>query len=575
VAGLAISFGSGAMTNSIADIAETQIILLIGGNPDSGHPIIGLRLHQAVDRGAKLIVIDPRKTALAERADLWLRPRPGTDIALLNGFMHMILKEDLWDKKYVAERTENFSRLEAAVMDYPPERVSEITGVPVSLIEEAGRLYASPGKNSAIYYGMGLTHYSFGSNNVKSVANLAMLCGKVGMPGNGVNPLRGQNNVQGACDMGALYNTLPGYAGLTNDETFKKYEKVWGETLLRRPGKAGSEVWDFIRAGEKMRGKTLPRQPGKAGSEVWDFIHTGDVKALYIVGEDPVLSDPHITHVAAAVEKLDFLVVQDIFLSETAKKAHVVLPAACFAEKDGTFTNTERRVQRVRRAVKAPGRAKTDWMIFCKLSERMGYGMRYESPQEIFEEIRSLVPQYAGITYDRIEKKGLQWPVPDINHPGTPVLHTERFTRGKGFFSPEEYVPPKEMPDSEFPFLLTTGRELAQYNFGSMTRKTREIENICSEALAEINPLDAKRLGIEERSLLKLTSRRGSVIIRAKITEKSDIGTIFVPYHFVEVPINLLTQNSLDPLSKTPEYKVCAIKVEVLGESCPLNGKNR
>jgi formate dehydrogenase major subunit len=538
VASLAISFGSGAMTNSIADISASDVILIIGSNPDTGHPTIGLRIHQAIEQGAKLIVVDPRKTDLAARADIWASIKPGTDVALLNGLAHIILKEELWDRKFVEERTENLEELQIVTERYTPEYVEEITRIPREQLYAIARLYASPGKRCSIFYGMGLAHWAAGTDNVKSVANLAMLCGKMGIEGGGVNPLRGQNNVQGACDMGALFNTLPGYAGLVNEEIFAKYEKLWGVRL--------------------------PRRPGKAATEVWDNIMKGDIRSLYIMGEDPVLADPNAGHAVMAIDKLDFLVVQDIFLTETAKKADVVLPAACYAEKDGTFTCTERRVQRVRKALEPPGEARPDWKIFCDLAQKMGYMMSYRSAEEIFNEVAALLPQYRGISYGRLEKEGLQWPVPDRDHPGTPVLHVGTFTRGRGMFQPELYTPPKELPSDEYPMILTTGREYAQYNFGSMTRKTPGIEEICPEALAEVNPDDAERLDIGEKDWIRITSKRGSIKVRITITDRSQPGTVFLPYHFAEAPVNQLTLNHLDRLSRSPQYKLCAVKVEPL-----------
>jgi len=523
------------MTNSIADIKESDVIMVIGSNADTSHPTIGLRIHQAKNYGAKLLVVDPRRTAFAAEADLWLRPNPGSDVALLNGMVHVILEENLWDKKFVEERTENLEELEIVTAKYTPEYVEKITGIAESQLREAARLYASPGKKCAIFYGMGLAHHATGTDNVKSIANLAMLCGKLGMAGGGVNPLRGQNNVQGACDMGALFNTLPGYSGLENNDAFDRYEKMW-------------EV-------------KLPRRKGKAATEVWDAILEDDIKGLYIMGEDPVLADPNALHAVTALEKLDFLIVQDIFLTDTAKMADIVFPAACYAEKDGTFTCTERRVQRVRKAVEPPGEARADWQIFCELSSRMGYEMDYEHPEEIFNEVALLLPQYAGISYQRIDKTGLQWPVPRPDHPGTPVLHIGRFTKGKGLFIPEDYTQPTELPDAEYPLILTTIRETPQYNFGSMTRKTPEIEALCPEAFAEINPEDAACFGIADLDMVEISSRRGTVQLRAKITDRSQAGTIAIPYHFAEVPVNNLTLNSLDRLSRSPQYKICAIKI--------------
>ncbi len=367
---MALTFGSGAMTNSIMDSRDTDLFLMIGSNPDTGHPTIGMRIHQAVDRGATLIVVDPRKTRLAARADHWLRINPGTDVALLNGLMHIIIEESLWDTAFVEERTEDFSYLQDVVKKYTPEYVSKITGIAVEQLYKVARLYSAKGRH-AIYHGMGITHYVTGTDRVKSIANLAMLCGKVGVSGGGCNPLRGQNNVQGACDMGALFNTLPGYTALDDLDLFERYEREWNVQL--------------------------PRSPGKPATEVWENVLKGEIKGLYIFGEDPAVADPNIAHVQKALEKADFVVVQDIFLTDTAKAADVVFPAACYAEKDGTFTNTERRVQRVRKAVDPPGEARPDWKIFCDLSDKMGYDMGYGSPEDIFEEVRRLLPQYKGI----------------------------------------------------------------------------------------------------------------------------------------------------------------------------------
>jgi formate dehydrogenase alpha subunit len=540
VASLALTFGSGAMTNSIADMEQTDLFFMIGSNPDTGHPTIGLRVHQAIDRGAKLVVVDPRRTKLADRADLWLRIKPGTDVALLNGMMNIILEDGLWNKKFVEDRTEDFDYLQDVVKKYTPDIVEEITGISEQQLRQAAEMYAAEGRH-AIYHGMGITHYVTGTDRVKSIANLAMLCGKVGVAGGGCNPLRGQNNVQGACDMGALFNTLPGYASLDNDDMFDKFEKAW-----------------------KVK---LPRRPGKPATEVWENVLSGDIRGLYIFGEDPVVADPNISHVKKALEKADFTVVQDIFLTDTAKMADVVLPAACFAEKDGTFTCTERRVQRVRKAVEPPGEARADWRIFCDLSKKMGYEMDYDSAEDVFEEIRTLLPQYRGITYERLEEVGLQWPVPSEDHPGTPVLHTKIFTRGKGLFIPEEYIPPVELPDDDYPMSFTTGRDLARYNFSSMTGKSPELNLISPECFAEVNPVDAERMGIKEKDLIRLTSRRGSVEMRATITDRSQEGTIFSTYNHLATLVNLLTLDALDRLSRTPEYKLCAIRVEVLAEN--------
>ena len=536
---MALTFGSGAMTNSIADTTITDLFFMIGSNPDTSHPTIGLRIHQALDKGAKMVVVDPRRTKLADRADEWLRINPGTDVALLNSLMNVILEEDLHDKKFVEERTEDFDYLKSVVSKYPPEEVEKITGIPADTIRTVARMFAAPGRH-AIYHGMGITHYVTGTDRVKSIANLSMLCGKVGVEGGGCNPLRGQNNVQGACDMGALFNTLPGYGKLDNEELVEKYEELW-----------------------KVK---LPTHAGKPATEIWDNILKDEIRGLYIFGEDPAVADANISHVQKALDHIDFLVVQDIFLTKTAQAADVVLPAACYAEKDGTTTCTERRVTRIRKAVDAPGEARPDWKIICELSQKMGYDMDYNSPKDIFEEISSLLPQYTGITYDRIEKEGLQWPVPDENHPGTTAMHTKTFTRGRGLFIPEEYIPPVEPADEEYPMQFTTGREMSRYNFSSMSGKTSLIDDISPECFAEIHPDDAERLGIKEKDTVKLTSRRGSVVLRAQLTDKSQPGTIFATYNHEEALVNLLTLDALDRLSRTPEYKLCAIKVEVVND---------
>ncbi len=535
MASLALSFGSGAMTNSIADIDKTELFLFIGSNPDTSHPVIGMKIHKALDRGARLIVVDPRKTRFAKRADKWLRIQPGTDVALLNSMMQVIIEEDLWNREYVAGRTEDFDELQRDVAKYTPEYAAGITGLSPDEIRTVARMYAADGKH-AIYHGMGITHYVTGTDRVKSIANLAMLCGKVGVEGGGCNPLRGQNNVQGACDMGALFNTLPGYTSLDNGDLFARYEKAWGVKL--------------------------PREPGKPATEVWDNVLNKSIRALYVFGEDPAIADPNIAHVQKALAEVDFLVVQEIFLTETAKAADVVFPAACFAEKDGTFTNTERRVQLIRKAVRPPGSALPDWQIVCNLSGRMGYEMNYSSSEEIFDEICEILPQYKGISYNRLEEQGLQWPVPDSDHPGTPVLHVGSFTRGKGLFIPEDYIPPVERVSDEFPLYFTTGRELTRYNFSSMSGKTKELDGIVPEAKAEINPLDAKRFAIEEGDWVRLTSKRGSVEMEATITEKSQQGTVFTTYNHDDALVNFLTLDALDRLSRTPEYKLCVIKIE-------------
>ncbi len=540
MAGLAAAFGSGAMTNSMIEIENARVILLTGSNPTENHPIVDLHIRRAVSRnGAKLIVVDPRELELVKYADIWLRPRPGTDVAWLNAMMHVIIRDGLWDRSYVEERTENFDSLKETVAEYAPEFVETITGVPAQDIKKAARVYAEA-EVASIVYAMGITQHAAGTDNVKSIANLAMLCGNVGVEAGGVNPLRGQNNVQGACDMGALPNVLPGYQSLSDEGVIKKFEQAWKVKLSPEPGLAATEIWSAV--------------PG------------GNIKGLYIVGENPVISDPNSNEVKAALESLEFLVVQDIFMTETAELAHVVLPAASFAEKEGTFTNTERCVQRVRQALAPVGQARPDWQIICGLARAMGSGMYYESPREIMEEIALLTPIYGGISYDRLEENGLQWPCPDRDHPGTPYLHKDRFTRGKGLFHPIEFIPPGELPDEAYPFIFSTGRVLEHFNSGTMTRRVRGLNSACPEPLLEIHEKDAEELAIEEGSMVKVSSRRGELVARAQPTKKCPQGVVFIPFHFKEVAANLLTIDTLDPVAKIPEYKVCAVKIEAWTE---------
>jgi len=524
------------MTNSIEEIEFTDAILAIGTNTTENHPVIGSCVKRAVrQHGAKLIVIDPRRIGLVDYADIWLRPKPGTNVAVLNGLMNVIIDEGLYAKEYVANRTEGFEAMKEAVAKYTSDYVEEITGILADDLRTAARIYAEA-NSASILYAMGITQHSHGTDNVKSCANLAMLCGNVGVEGGGVNPLRGQNNVQGACDMGALPNVLPAYQQVASDEARAKFEKAWGVSL--------------------------PAKPGLTIMEIMDAAHEGSLKGLYIMGENPMISDPDLTHVEAALKNLDILVVQDIFLTETAQLADVVLPSACFAEKDGTFSNTERRVQRIRKAVEAPGEAKADWQIISELGTKMNYTMDYSSAEEIMDEINGMTPSYAGITYERIEEKGLQWPCPNTEHPGTKYLHKDKFSRGLGLFSAIDYRPSEELPDEKYPFILTTGRVLYHFHTATMTRRSEGLVEKYPESLAEINPTDAEKLGIREGDLVTVTSRRGSLKVKASVVETPPEGTIFMNFHFSEAAVNLLTNPALDPVGKIPEYKVCAVKIE-------------
>ncbi len=539
MAGLAAAFGSGAMTNTIADLEKAEVILVTGSNTTENHPVISTYIKRAVtQKGAKLIVVDPRKIDLVRFAKIWMRQRLGTDVAWINGMMHVIIKEGLYAKQYIEERTEGFEEMKKVVEKYTPEYVEEITGIPKEKLIEAARLYAKA-KAASIVYAMGITQHITGTDNVKSLANLAMLCGNVGVEGGGVNPLRGQNNVQGACDMGGLPNVYSGYQRVDDPQAREKMEKAWAVD-------------------------SLPEEVGLTVTEMMDSAHEGKLKALYIMGENPVVSDPDTNHVKEALKRLEFLVVQDIFLTETAQFAHVVLPSLSFAEKEGTFTNTERRVQRVRRAVSPVGEAKEDWKIICEIATRMGYPMNYGSAKDIMREIASVTPSYAGISYERIKKEGIHWPCPTPDHPGTPILHVDKFVRGKGLFHAIEYIPPAELPDKDYPFFLTTGRILYQYHTRTMTMRT-PLNEISPECFVEISKEDARRLGIKSNDIVKISSRRGEIKAKAIVTERVDKGTVFIPFHYADAAANVLTNGkALDPVAKIPEYKVCAVRIEKL-----------
>ena len=543
MAGLAASFGSGAMTNSIAELEEADCLLVTGSNTSESHPVIATRIKRAAAlKNKSLIVIDPRRLRLVRFATVWLRQRPGTDIAVINGLMHVIIRENLQDQAYIDQRTENFAALKETVARYTPEYVEQVSGVHAGDLVKAARLYAAAPK-AAIVYAMGITQHTTGTDNVKSVANLAMLCGNVGIRGGGVDPLRGQNNVQGACDMGGLPNVFSGYRPVTEPANRWKMESVWGV-------------------------RNLPDWEGMTMTEMMPAIMEGKLKAMYIIGENPVVSEAEAAQAGSPLEHLDFLVVQDIFLTETGKLADVVLPASSFAEKDGTFTNTERRVARVRQAIRPVGRSRPDWQIICELSRRLGYPMDYASPEEIFEEIRQVTPSYAGITYGRLESEGgLQWPCPHLDHPGTQYLHKDRFARGKGQFFPIEHREPAELTDEEFPLILTTGRVLYQYHTGTMSRRAPGLVEKAPECRVEIAARDAQTYGIEDREMVRVSSRRGQLTARALVSTKAFPGTIFIPFHYYEAAVNKLTIAALDPESKIPEYKVCAVKIEKAADS--------
>jgi formate dehydrogenase major subunit/formate dehydrogenase alpha subunit len=537
VAGLAAAFGSGAMTNTIGDIEQADVILVTGSNTTENHPVISAVVKRAVHlKGKRLIVVDPRRIKLSDFAHTWLRPHLGTDVAWINGMLHVIIAENLYAKAFVESRTTGFEALKQTVAKYTPEHVEAVTGIPAQDLRQAARLFAGAERGSILYC-MGITQHTTGTDNVKSLANLAMLCGNLGIAGGGVNPLRGQNNVQGACDMGGL------------PDVFSGYQKVTDEAARRRM----AEAWKV---------EKLPPFAGMKVTQMMPAAHAGKLKAMYIIGENPLVSDPDLNHAEKSLSRLEFLVVQDIFLTETAAKADVVLPSACYAEKEGTFSNTERRVQRVRKAVEAPGEAREDWKIICEIAGRMGHPMPYADSREIMDELRRVTPSYAGIGYERIEHEGIHWPCPNEEHPGTPILHREQFTSGRGVFHAIDWLPPAERTDGDFPLYLTTGRVLYQYHTGTMTMKTGGLNEIAPECFVEISPADAQVNGVQEGALATIASRRGSIQARIRVSPKAVAGTVFLPFHYAQAAANRLTNDALDPVCGIPEFKVCAVRLE-------------
>ncbi len=542
------------MTNSISDIRQANVLLVTGSNTTEAHPVLSLEMKAAIRRhGAQLILIDPREIELAQFAAVHLRPRTGTDVALLNAMQHVIIEEGLLKRDFIETRTENFAALADSVRDCTPHWAEDISGVPAALIITAARLYGGA-PSAAIFWAMGITQSSHGVDNVQALANLALLTGNFGRPGTGVNPLRGQNNVQGACDMGGLPNVLTGYQSLTEESVRAKFEAAW------------------------QTPSPLPAKPGLTVTELMNGALDGRIKALYILGENPLLSDPNLHHVQAAFKALEFLAVQDIFLNETAQLADVVLPGVSFAEKEGTYTNTERRIQRVRPALPVLEGARRDLEIICDLGRRLSpagdsfitgavhpvLDWDYAGAAAVWDEIAALTPSMAGISYARLEQGGIQWPCPAPDHPGTPILHREKFTRGLGRFTPLQFRGPAETPDDEYPFVLNTGRILQHWHGGTLSRRSSGLSALVPEGQIELNTMDGENLGIAAGDLVRLTSRRGIITGRAGLTDRLPRGMIFMTFHFAESPANVLTGDAVDPVAKIPEYKASAVRIERL-----------
>jgi formate dehydrogenase alpha subunit len=539
------ALGSSAMSNTASQVLQNDVFIVTGSNTSENHPIIALQMKEAVEKhGAKLIVIDPRRIELADFAELWLPLKPGTNVPLFTAMAHVIVEEDLVNHDFVNQRTEGYAEFLSSLEKFTPEYAEQISGVPVEDIRRAARLYAKA-SSAAIYWGMGISQLSHGTASALALIHLAFLTGHVGRDGTGLNPLRGQNNVQGASDMGAMPFHYPGYMRVDSEENAVKWENAWNI----EPG-------------------GLSRQLGLTTTEILGHAHEGGVRSLYIMGENPMMSEPNLNVTRQHMEQLEFLVAQDLFINESAAFADVFLPATPFAEKDGTFTNTDRRVQRVRAAQPPRGQARPDWQIICDLALRLERRLGrpnsakwdYRNPAEIFAEMANVVPDFAGVTYERIDKVGLQYPVWDQNHPGTPTLFMDTFPRGRGKFTPLEFIPVMEEADDEFPFILTTGRVLEHWHGGTMTRNSA-LNEIYPEARVEMNPADAEMHGILDGMAVRVTSRRGEVVLRATVTEKTTVGVVFIPFHFAEAAANLLTNDALDPQAKIPEFKACAVQV--------------
>ncbi len=539
------ALGSSAMSNTASQVLDNDVFIVTGSNTPENHPIIALQMKEAIEqRGAKLIVIDPRRIELVDFADLWLPLKPGTNVPVFSAMAHVIVEEKLVNQDFIDKRTEGYGEFLSSLEKFTPEYAEELSGVPAEDIRKAARMYATA-KNAAIYWGMGISQLSHGTASALALIHLAFLTGQIGRDGTGLNPLRGQNNVQGTSDVGTMPFHYPGYMRVDSDENAARWEHAWNV----EPG-------------------GLSRRLGLTTTEILGHAHPGGVRSLYIMGENPMMSEPNLNVTREHMRELEFLVVQDLFINESGVFADVFLPATPFAEKDGTFTNTDRRIQRVRAALPPRGQARPDWKILCDLAHRLekrlgrpnSAGWDYSDPAEVFAELASVVPDFAGVTYERIDKIGLQYPVWDKSHPGTPTLFIDSFPRGRGKFTPLEFIPVMEEADDEFPFILTTGRVLEHWHGGTMTRHSA-LDDSYPEARVEMHPADAELHGIRDGMPVRVSSRRGEVVLRATVTEKTTVGVVFIPFHFAEAAANLLTNDVLDPQAKIPEFKACAVQV--------------
>ena len=535
VAALLETIGSGAVSNVFADALKAETIFIIGSNAGENHPVAATFFKEARAKGARLLMADPRRPSIADHADLYLQFRPGTDVALLNGMMHVIVEEGMVREEFVRERTEGFEALRAKVKGWTPEKAAAICGLEPEYIRKAARMYGRV-DHAMIFWGMGISQHTTGTDNSRCLISLCLMTGNIGRPGTGLHPLRGQNNVQGASDAGLIPMVYPGYQNVNQEAIREKFEQAWQVTLDPNPGLTVTEI---------ISGAL-----------------NGEIRGMYMLGENPFLSDPNVNKVRKALSALEFLVVQDIFLTETAEFADVILPASSFFEKEGTYTNTDRRVQIGRKVLDPPGKARPDWEVICDLSTRIGFPMRYSSAEEVFDEFRRLTPSYTGLTYERMGKLGLLWPCPTEDHPGTSVLFVKDFPSGKGKFVPVDYRPPQEEPDRDYPFVLNTGRLLEHWHTGTMTRRSSALSALQPEPNVEVHPEDARRLGVSSGSWVRVRSRRGEVELKVRVADRTPPGSVFIPFHFREASANVLTIDKIDPYGKIPEFKFCAVAVE-------------
>jgi formate dehydrogenase major subunit len=549
VAALFEGVGSGAVSTTYGDIVNADVAILAGTNTTANHPVASSFFKQARRRGTTLIVVDPRRERIADHADIYCQLKPGTDVAFYNGILHEVIANDWVDREFIAERVTNYGELAKTVRQYPPERAAQICGVDADTIREVARLWGTCGAG-VIYWGMGISQHTTGTDNARCLIAMCSITGNVGRQGTGLHPLRGQNNVQGASDAGLIPMFYPDYQLVTRDDVREKFSEAWG-------------------------GQELDPERGLTVTEIIASALHGGVRGMYMMGENPFLSDPNVNKVRKALSALEFLVVQDIFLTETAEFADVVLPASSYMEKEGTYTNTDRRVQIGRKVLDPPGEAREDWKIVCDIAARIGLPMEYGSPREVFDEMAAIMPNYAGLSYDNLGASGKLYPNPDPEHSdGTVVLFDERFGTddGKAHLVPAEWLPAKELPDDEFPFILNTGRLLEHWHTGSMTRRSFALDAIQPEAHVYLNPDDAASMGVAEGDFVRVTSRRGSIELSARLSHRDTPGTCFIPFHFREAAANVLTIDEIDPDGKIPEFKFCAVKVERVEGSATTNG---